>query len=163
MASQKNLDKKQVTINEIQEKFQNSSSFLAVDYQGVTVADTNQLRRSLKEVDAEFKIYKNTLTKRALDSINVDLSDHLVNAKAFVFGKDPVSPIKILSEFSKKNKNLQIKTGVIDGSIVDIKTIEELASIPSREGLLTMLAGGLIAVVKDLSISLDLYSQNLEK
>lgn len=163
MASQKILGSKQQVIAEIASKVKDSSCFVLFDYQGLTVSETNELRRKLRESDSEFKIYKNTLTKRALDTLNIDLGEQLNGPKAFAFGTDAVAPIKALSDFAKKHEALKLQVGLVDGQIADINMLNQLASIPSREGLLTMLAGGLIGVVKDLSICLDLYSDQLEK
>ncbi len=163
MANQKIIDAKAGVVNEIADKMKSSSSYVLFDYQGLTVTETNELRRKLKESGSDLKIYKNTLTKRALDILNIDLNEHLNGPKAIAFGTDAVAPVKALSDFAKTHKALEIKVGVVDGEIADQKMLNELASIPSREGLLTMLAGGLMGVVRDLSISLDLYSKDLEK
>jgi large subunit ribosomal protein L10 len=163
MANQKIIEGKQQVVTEIAEKMKNAATYVLFEYRGLTVTETNELRRKLKESGSEYKVYKNTLTKRALDSINVNLDEHLNGPKAIAFGDDAVAPIKVLSDFAKKHKALEIKVGVVDGEIADEKMLAELASIPSREGLLTMLAGGLMGVVRDLSICLDLYSQDLEK
>ena len=163
MANQSIIDSKAKVVDEIAEKMQNASSYVLFEYRGLTVAETNELRRKLRESESEFKIYKNTLTKRALDKLNINIDEHLNGPKAIAFGKDAVAPIKTLAEFAKTHKALEIKVGVVDGEIADEKMLNELSNIPSREGLLTMLAGGLMGVVRDLSISLDLYSKDLEK
>lgn len=163
MANQKIIEKKMSVVDEITNKMKESSSYVFFEYRGLTVAETNELRRKLKESDSELKIYKNTLSKRALANLNVNIDEHLNGPKAIAFGKDAVAPIKVLSDFAKEHSALELKVGVVDGEIADQKMLAELASIPSREGLLTMLAGGLMGVVRDLSICLDLYSQDLEK
>ena len=163
MANQKIIEKKQEVVNEIASKLKDSASYVLFEYRGLTVSETNELRRALRESDSEFKVYKNTLTKRALESINIDLNEHLNGPKAIAFGKDEIAPVKILSDFAKKHKALEIKAGVVNGDVVDSAKLAELASIPSREGLLTMLAGGLIGTVRDLSICLDLYGEQLEE
>lgn len=163
MANQKILDKKQEIISEISEKTKNANSTIFFEYQGLTAEETNELRRLLRETDSEFKIYKNTLVKRAFDTLKIDLADELNGPKAVAFGTDAVAPIKVLSDFAKKHPALVLKVGLVDGEIADESKLKELSTIPSREGLLTMLAGGLIQTVKDLSICLDLYSQDLEK
>lgn len=163
MANQKILDKKQEIISEISEKTKNANSTIFFEYQGLTAEETNELRRLLRETDSEFKIYKNTLVKRAFDTLKIDLADELNGPKAVAFGTDAVAPIKVLSDFAKKHPALVLKVGLVDGEIADENKLQELSTIPSREGLLTMLAGGLIQTVKDLSICLDLYSQDLEK
>lgn len=163
MANQKIIEAKESVVNEIADKMKNASTYVLFEYRGLTVTETNELRRKLRESGSEFKIYKNTLTKRALDSLNVNLDEHLNGPKAIAFGSDAVAPIKVLSDFAKSHKALELKVGVVDGEVADQAMLNELASIPSREGLLTMLAGGLMGVVRDLSICLDLYSQDLEK
>lgn len=159
MANQKIIDQKESIVNEISEKMKESSTYVLFEYRGLTVTETNELRRKLRESDSDFKVYKNTLTKRALDALNINIDEHLNGPKAIAFGKDAIAPIKILSDFAKQHKALELKVGVVDGEVADQAMLNELASIPSREGLLTMLAGGLIGVVRDLSICLDLYSQ----
>ena len=162
MASAKILEQKQQTINEIEESIKNSSAVVFFDYRGLSVSAMTSLRRKLKEAGSELKVYKNTLTRRALNTLNISLDDELVGPKAMAYGTDAVAPVKVLADFAKENEALQLKVGIIDGEIADIDMLNKLATIPSREGLLTMLAGGLIGIAKDLSICLDLYSQQLE-
>ena len=163
MANKKILEQKQKVIDEITEKTKNSSSVVLFEYQGLTTEDTNNLRRMLKESGSEFKIYKNTLTKRAFDSLKIDMDDELTGPKAIAFSDDSIAPIKVLYDFSKKNKALVVKKGLIDGEITEEDKLRELSKIPSREGLLTMLAGGLIGTVRNLSIALDLRANQLEE
>ena len=162
MANQKILDKKQEIINEIADKTKNYSSAIFFEYQGLTAMETGALRRLLRDADSELKIYKNTLVKRAFDTLDIDIKEELEGPKAMVFGTDAVAPIKVLNDFAKDHPSLLLKIGIIDGEITDEAKLKELATIPSRDGLLTMLASGLMGTVRDLSICLDLYSQNLE-
>ena len=163
MANQKILDKKQEIIDEIAEKTKNASAAVLFEYQGLTAGETNELRRKLKESESEFKIYKNTLVKRAFDTLKIDLNDDLKGPKAIAFGNDAVAPVKALYDFAKKHPALVVKVGLIDGEKTDEAKLSELSKLPSREGLLTMLASGLIYPLKNLSICLDLYRQDLEK
>lgn len=163
MANQKIIERKASVVEEIADKMKNSSSYILFEYRGLTVSETNELRRKLRESGSEYKVYKNTLTKRALDSLNVNLDEHLNGPKAIAFGTDAVAPIKVLSEFAKKHKALELKVGVVDGEIADQGMLSELASIPSREGLLTMFAGGLLEHTKNFAICLDLHAKNLEE
>ena len=94
--------------------------------------------------------------------MGIDLNEALTGPKAMAFGSDAVAPIKVLSDFANKHKSLEMKIGIVEGKITTLEILKELSKIPSREGLLTQLAGGLIGVVRDLSICLDLYSQKLE-
>lgn len=162
MANQKILDRKQCVIDEVSEKVKNSSSLVIFEYQGLTVKETDELRKLLKNADSEFKVYKNTLVNRALKSMDIDLESELNGPKAFAFGKDQVAPIKVLSDYAKTHQALELKVGIVDGEIADINMLNQLATIPSREGLYTMLAAGMIGIVRDLSICLDLYSKEKE-
>ncbi|MBO5474870.1 MAG: 50S ribosomal protein L10 [Bacilli bacterium] len=161
MASEKILDAKRQTVAEITDKLKNSKSVVLFKYSESTVKDMQELRRELKKVDSEVKIYKNTLVKRALDDMNIDLNSFLEGPNAIVFGSEILEPIKALDSFAKKHNNIQVITGIVDGEVVTLDTINNYASIPSREGLLTMFAGGLIEHVKNLSIALNLYAEKL--
>ncbi len=162
MASEKILNMKKDVVKEIVEKLNNSESVIIFQYQGLTVTDISELRKALKPVDADVKVYKNTLLKRALEEKNVPLDGFMEGPNAIMFGKSLLEPIKIISEFAKKHNKLDIRVGIISGNVADINVIKEYASIPSREGLLTMLASGMMQFVRDLSISLNLYAEKKE-
>ncbi len=162
MASEKILATKKQTVDEIIANLKNSESVIIFQYQGLTVADLKELRTKLKEVESEVKIYKNTLLKRAADELKINLDDFLEGPNAVCFGKTLLEPIKIVSEYAKTHDKLDIRVGIISGDVADLATIKEYAEIPSREGLLTMLAGGMMQYVKDLAISLNLYSEQKE-
>lgn len=163
MASEKNLKLKSVLVDEINSKLDNASTVLLVDYQGMTVQELNALRQSLKNDGSDLKVYKNTLASRAFESKGIKLDDYMTGPNAYIFSSDIIEPIKLVSEAAKKNDKLTIKAGYINGEFADVKTINEYASIPSYEGLLTMFAGGLIEHVRNLSIALNLHAENLEK
>lgn len=159
MANQKIIAKKQETVNEITNKVKEASSTILFEYHGLTANEAIELRRKLKETGSDYKVYKNTLVKRALDNLNINMLDELNGPKALAFGTDAVAPIKVLSDYAKTHPSLVMKIGYVDGTVADSETLNKLAAIPSREGLLTMLASGLMGVVKDLSICLDLYGK----
>lgn len=161
MASEKILNQKKETVKEITDKIKNSQSVILFNYKQSTVSDLQDLRRKLKEVGSEVKIYKNTLVKIALDDMNVDLSEFLEGQNAIVFGKELLEPIKAIDSFAKEHENVSIITGMVNGEVVSLDEIKDYASIPSMEGLLTMFAGGLIEHVKNLSIALNLYAEKL--
>ena len=161
MASEKILNQKKETVKEITDKIKNSQSVILFNYKESTVADLQGLRRELKKVDSEVKVYKNTLVNIALDGMNVDLSEFLEGQNAIVFGKDLLEPIKAIDSFAKAHDNVKIITGMVNGEVVSLDEINDYASIPSMEGLLTMFAGGLIEHVKNLSIALNLYAEKL--
>lgn len=162
MASQKILNEKKVVVSEITDKIKDSESVILFQYQGLTVADLSVLRNKLRDANAEVKVYKNTLLKRALDDLNISLDGFLEGPNAILFGKNLLEPIKVISDFAKENDKLEIRVGIINGNPADINTIREYASIPSREGLLTMLAGGMIQYVRDLAIGLNLLAEQKE-
>ena len=161
MASTKILQEKQNVVEEITKKLDDSKSVILFSYQGLSVADIADLRKELRSNDSEVKIYKNTLLKRALDSKNINLDSFLEGPNAIIFGKTVLEPIKVISKFKKDHDAVSIQTGVIEGEVVTVDTINEYAAIPSMEGLLTMLAGGMIEHVKNLSIGLNLYAEKL--
>ena len=158
MANSKIIERKAGVVSEIKEKFENAKSVVLFDYRGLTVSEVTELRKKLREVGSDYKVYKNTMTSRALDELKIDLNDYLTGPNAITFGSDELSIVKILSDFAKEHDKLELKAGIIDGKVAGLEEIKQYASIPSREGLLTMLAGGLMATVRDLSICLDLYS-----
>ena len=95
LANQKILDKKQDIIDEIAKRTKEAKSMVLFEYQGLTVEDTNELRNKLAETGSKFKIYKNTLVKRAFDTLKIDLADELKGPKAMAFGNDAVAPVKV--------------------------------------------------------------------
>jgi large subunit ribosomal protein L10 len=163
MASSKVLEEKKAVVEEITNKIKDSESVILFTYQGLTVSELSSLRRELKKADAEVCVYKNTLVKRALDDLKIDLDGFLEGPNAILFGKELLEPIKILSKFAKENDKAEIRVGIISGAKADLAAIKEYATIPSREGLLTMLAGGMIQYVKELAIGLNMYADKLEK
>ena len=162
MSSEKILSEKKNIVSEIIDKIKNSESVILFQYQGLTVAEMSELRNKLNEINSTVKIYKNTLLKRALDELKINMDDFLEGPNAILFGKELLEPIKVISEFAANHDKLDIRVGIISGDVAGVDKIKEYASIPSREGLLTMLAGGMIQYVKDLSISLNLYAEKLE-
>ena len=162
MANANILAKKQEVIDEIKSRITDSTGVVLFDYRGLTDAEAKELRRSLRETGSDYKVYKNTLMARALNDLNIDLADNLTGPSALAYSTDQIAPIKVLSEFAKKHPAVILKVGIVDNEVTDKDKLASLATIPGREGLLTMLAGGMIGIVKDLSICLDLYSKEKE-
>ena len=163
MASEAILKQKQVVIDEIKERVQNAKTIVLFDYRGITDSEAKELRVKLRESNSDYKVYKNTLMARAFNDLDIDLNESLNGPSAFAFGEDQIAPIKVLSEFAKDHPALVLKVGIVDGEKADKAKLAEYATIPSREGLLTMLAGGMMAIPRDLAIALDLYSQQKEE
>ena len=163
MANTKILAQKQVVIDEIKDRISNANGVVLFDYRGLTDNEAKELRRSLRNSGGDYKVYKNTLMSRALRDLNIDIDESLFGPSALAYSEDQVAPIKVLTDFAKKHPAVVLKVGIVDKEITDKAKLAELATIPSRDGLLTMLAGSLIGVVKDLSICLDLYSKEKEE
>ena len=163
MASEAILKQKQVVIDEIKDRTENAKTIVLFDYRGITDSEAKELRIKLKDNNADYKVYKNTLMARAFKDLNYDVEEHLKGSSALAFGKDAVAPIKALSEFAKDHDVVTLKVGVVDGEVSDQEKLAKLATIPSREGLLTMLAAGMMGIPRDLSICLDLYAKQKEE
>ena len=163
MASEAILKQKQVVINEIKERVEAAKTIVLFDYRGITDSEAKELRIKLRESNSDYKVYKNTLMARAFNDLGIYLNEALSWPRDFSYGEDQIAPIKTLSEFAKTHPALVLKVGIVDGEKADAAKLAEYATIPSREGLLTMLAGGMIGIARDLSICLDLYSQQKEE
>ena len=163
MASEAILKQKQVVIEEIKERVEAAKTIVLFDYRGITDSEAKELRCKLRESNSDYKVYKNTLMARAFNDLGIDLNAELNGPSAFAFGEDQIATIKTLAEFAKNHPALVLKVGIVDGEKADAAKLAEYATIPSREGLLTMLAGGMIGIARDLSICLDLYSQQKEE
>ena len=162
MASSKILESKKQIVSEIEDKIKASESVILFEYQGLTVSEISELRRKLREAKGEVKIYKNTLLKRALDDLKLDLNGFLEGPNAIMFGTDLLEPIKVIADFAKDHDKMKVRVGIINGDVAELSVINEYASIPSYEGLLTMLAAGMMEHVRNLAIGLNMYAEKLE-
>lgn len=162
MANKLILEKKAETVNTIASKIKESAGLVFIDYRGLTDEEFTSLRKNLRENNADVKVYKNTLTKRALDSLDITLDECVVGPSALVYSTDAVAPIKVVTNFAKDHEALSVKGGLVDGKVSSLEELAQLATIPSRDGLLTMIAGGMIGIAKDLSIALNLYCEQKE-
>ncbi|QBI20444.1 50S ribosomal protein L10 [Egibacter rhizosphaerae] len=149
-------------VAEIAEWLEQSNATVLTDYRGLSVAATAELRRQLRETDAEYRVVKNTLTRRAVREAGVDIPDDvLVGPTAITFcAGDPVAAAKVLKRFSKSHPGLQIKAGVLDGKLLDANDAARLADLESREELLGRIAVMLGTV---LAQPARLANANLEK
>lgn len=116
-----------------------------VDYRGLTVKESEELRNSIREAGATMKVHKNTLVRLALKEMDMPSLDEILSGpSAFVFAAgDPIASAKALKDFAKKNENLVIKGGIMDGAFVDAEAVEKIAALPSREELIAKLLGSL--------------------
>jgi len=158
------IEQKKQVVDEIAEKLQASNSIVVVDYRGLNVAEVTELRKQLREAGIEFKVYKNTLTRRAVEKLELtDLNDALVGPNAIAFGgEDVVAPAKILNNFAKEHEALEIKAGVIEGNVASVEEIKALAELPSREGLLSMLLSVLQAPMRNFALAVKAVAEKQE-
>lgn len=164
MANQKIIDLKQEEVKKIAEKMSNAKSVIVTEYSGLTVEQTQNLRRQLREEGCEMLVVKNNISKRAAKSLGYDdLSADFKGPNGVVFAfEESVAAAKILYNFAKKNKKIVIKSGVVDGDFYQPAQIKEIASLPNKDTLLTMLASQLYAPLRELSIGLDLLTKEEE-
>ncbi len=136
-------------VQEIQERLSKVQGAVIADYRGLDVATITELRKQLREAGVEFKVLKNTLTILAAREVGLDdLEQFLTGPTAIAFGyDDPVTAAKIISDFAKKNKDLEIKGGLVEGKVLDANGVKALADLPSREVLLSMVLRGMQAPI----------------
>jgi large subunit ribosomal protein L10 len=163
--SEKAIARKIELVEALKTRMQESNSVVLVDYSGLTVAEITDLRVELSKNECEFAVIKNNIIKRAASDAGYgELAEGLVGPNAVAFSNgDSVSAAKILYDFSKDHKALELKVGVVDDVVYNYDKLLEIAQLPSREQLLTMFAGGLLQPIKELAIALDLHAKNLEE
>ncbi|OEU66784.1 MAG: 50S ribosomal protein L10 [Desulfobacterales bacterium PC51MH44] len=131
------LEKKKEIAQNLREKFSRSKVVIVTDYKGLDVTTINDLRRKLGEFGIEYKVAKNTLLIRASEETDVALiKDSFKGPSAIALSyDDPVAPAKVLTKFSEEHNELEIKTGVMDGKVLDLSAIKLLSALPAREVL----------------------------
>ena len=151
--SEQAIAKKQQEVNEVVEKMNAANSLVVVDYLGLSVAEVTELRKQLREAGVEFKVIKNTIMRRALDSQDLEYHEEVFQGPtAVAFGmEDAVAPAKILSDFAKEAEALELKGGILEGKVLSKEEIQQIAKLPNREGLLSMLLSVLQAPVRNVA------------
>ena len=140
-------------IDEIKGYVDKASAAVLVDYRGLTVEEDTRLRKALREAGVVYKVYKNTYLKRAFEgTVFTELNQHLEGPTAIAFGiEDATAPARVLAEFAKKAPNLEFKGGVVEGVYYDVKGLEKVAQIPSRDVLISKLLGSLQSPIANLA------------
>ena len=156
MAINAKIDLKKPVLEEISAQVEGAQCVLLVNYSGLTVAQDTQLRKELREAGVQYKVYKNTLVRKAFDGLNVkDFDADLNGPTAVAFAKDETTACKILVDAAKKyTDKISMKSGYVDGAYVDVKGLSALAAIPSKTELYSMLAGTLSGFVRSLAVAL---------
>ena len=157
MASEKILNQKKEEVSKLAEQMKEAKLILLTDYRGINVTDDTTLRRDLRNAGAKYTIIKNNITKRALAECGIEgLEEKLEGPTAVVMSsEDYLEPSKVIYKFSKDNEYYTIKGGVIDGKVMTSEEIITLAKLPSRETLLSMLAGALLGNISKVAVALD--------
>lgn len=159
------IEQKQQHVEVISEQLKNSVSTVLVDYRGLTVSEVTELRKQLRDAGIEFKVYKNTMVRRAAEAQGLtELNEFLVGPSAIAFSnEDVIAPAKLIHEFSKQHEALEIKAGVIEGSFVPAEDVKSIASLPSRDGLLSMLLSVLQAPVRNFAYAVKAVGEEKEE
>lgn len=164
MANAMNIEAKAAQVVEVKEKIEKAVSVVLFDYRGLTVAEATELRAQMRKANVEYVVLKNHIVKRACEAANVDskIEEMLHGPSAFAFGyEDAVTPAKILKTFADKAKKCELKGGIVEGELVDAKTIKAIADLPSREVLIARLLGSMMSPIQGLTIALDQISKKL--
>ncbi|MGM9966216.1 MULTISPECIES: 50S ribosomal protein L10 [unclassified Rummeliibacillus] len=161
----KAVEAKQAVVQEIADKFKSAASVVVVDYRGLTVSQVTELRKQLREAGVEFKVYKNTLVRRAtVETGYEELNEVLTGPNAIAFSsEDVVAPARIINNFAKENEQLEIKAGLIEGAYASVEEVKALAELPSREGLLSMLLSVLQAPMRNLALVTKAVAEQKEE
>lgn|SRR5690625_2995965 len=159
------IEKKKGIVQEITDKLKSSETTVVVDYRGLNVEEVTELRRELREAGVDYKVYKNTMTRRAVENVELEeLNDTLVGPTAIAFSEDDViAPAKIINEFAKDHEALEIKGGIIEGEVATVEQIKELAQLPDFDGLLSMFLNVIQAPVRNFAYAAKAISEQLEE
>jgi large subunit ribosomal protein L10 len=165
MASEVILNQKKAEVKELAEKMKTAKLILLTEYRGINVADDTKLRKDLREANATCNVIKNNITKRALAECKLDgLEDKLVGPTAVIMSQeDYLGASKTIYKFSKDNEYYKIKGGVVDGKVMTADEIITLAKLPSRETLLSMLAGALLSNISKVAVALNEVKKQKEE
>lgn len=143
-----NRNEKTDVVSEVKEMMEKSSAVFLTDYSGVNVADINEIRNQFRKEGVTYKVYKNTLFKRALEEYGKyeKLADHLIGMTGFAFSdENPVAPAKIIKKYFDKNKKLSLKACYIEDEFFDGSKLNEIAALPSKNDLIAGIIGSLEA------------------
>jgi large subunit ribosomal protein L10 len=159
-----NREIKEAKVSEIIEKFQKSQAAVLTSYIGITVEEDTELRKKMRESGVEYKVLKNTLTLRAAKEVGYgDIEKFLVGPVAIAFSyDDPTKPARILADFAKTHKKIELKAGVVQGQIFDTAKINELSKIPPKDVLIAKLLGSFKAPISNLAYALNAVKEKKE-
>ena len=157
MANEKIIKQKEEEVKVLASQIKEAKLVLLTDYRGINVTDVTNLRSTLRKTNSDYKVIKNNITRRALAECGLEgLDEALLGPTAVIIGKeDYLEPAKAIYEFTKKNEFYKIKGGIVEGKVMTTEEIITLAKLPSRETLLSMLAGALLGNISKLAVAFD--------
>ena len=157
MASEKILNQKKEEVSKLAAEIKEAKLVLLVDYRGINVEDVTNLRTTIRNAKASYRVIKNNITRRALAEAGIEMDGSVLEGPTAVImtNEDYLEPTKAIYEFSKANEFYKIKGGVVEGKVMTAAEIITLAKLPSRETLLSMLAGALLGNISKLAVALD--------
>ena len=158
------VELKQPIVDEISAQVKDAASVVIVDARGLTVAEDTQLRKQLREAGVVYKVYKNTLMKRAFEGTDfASLDEVLEGPSAIAVSKDDATaPARILAKFAKTAPKLELKAAVAEGKLYDKNEVQTLAAIPSREELLSRLCGSLQSPIANFARVINQVAEKSE-
>ncbi len=156
------VELKQPIVNEISERIKDAKSVVIVDHRGLTVAEDTELRKSLREAGVIYKVYKNTMMNFAFKGTDCEgLTEYLEGPSAIaISSEDSTAPARILVKFAKGAPALEIKGGVVDGTVYDNKGIAQIAAVPSKEELLGKLLGSIQSPIANMARALNQIAES---
>jgi len=162
--SQKILDKKKEQVQILAEKFKKAKMVVLTEYRGISVEDDTKLRAKIRENGDEYAVVKNSIISHAAKEAGIEGIDTLEGPTAVVIGyEDYVSPAKVVNDYAKDHDFYKIKSGVMDGKVVDVSEVKKLANLPSKDTLYAMLASALLGNIRNLAVVLDQTRQKQEE
>ena len=157
MASEAILKQKEEEVSKLAEKLKDAKLVLLTDYRGITVESVTALRNTLRDTKSEYKVIKNNIVKRALNANGENGLDSVLEGPTAVViaDEDYVEPLKAIYKFAKANDFYKIKGGIVEGKVMSVEELTTLAKLPSRQELLSMLAGALLGNISKLAVGLE--------
>ncbi|GAB0230244.1 50S ribosomal protein L10 [Staphylococcus pseudintermedius] len=159
------IEAKKQQVDVIADQLKGSVSTVVVDYRGLTVAEVTELRKQLREANVQYKVYKNTMLRRAAEKAGIEgLDEFLTGPTAVAFTtEDVVAPAKVIAGFAKEHEALEIKSGIMEGSVITADEVKTVGSLPSHEGLVSMLLSVLQAPMRNLAYAVKAVGESKEE
>ena len=158
MPNAKVLSEKQAIVAELVERIRNAEAGILVDYKGITVGEDTALRSDMRKDKVEYTVVKNTLTRKALDQLNMNALDEHLNGTTSLAtsATDPIAPFRIVADYSKKlGDRFNVKAAFMDGKVLSDAEIADLSTLTSINDLYSKLAGSLNAIISGLAVCLN--------